>query len=117
MTVTGSLYLWQTLAVLLLLLPAVIALGYGYAWRSALLKPWAYALVGACCLFVVYVLVGELLFVPALDAVLFVRSSGSSGRPLQPYFLELVPTPITLLVLSYPVMRWLRGVFPGRGRT
>ena len=65
----ASHYLWQAVAIGLLLLPLAIAILYAFVWRGVLAKPVAFVLIGAACLFLLYVVVGELLFVPTFHAV------------------------------------------------
>jgi hypothetical protein len=77
----------------------------------------AFFILATALLYVVYVAIGELLFMPALDAVMFVPSeagvpAGAAARSLWPFFRELAPTPVTLAAVAYPILRWVRSVLP-----
>jgi hypothetical protein len=118
MTVATQVYVWQAIAIALLLLPLIIAGAFAIAWRRSLLKPWAFFILGSCVLFVVYLVIGELVFTPAADAYMFVPRPGSAraadSGSMTPFFMELLPTPVTLIVVAFPVLWWLRNVLGKR---
>ena len=118
MSAQTTFLIWQSMAVVLLLLPCLITAIFALRWRKVLARPWPFVLIGTCCLFVVYVLIGELIFTPAFDVFIFVRDDAGQDLNRQTLmwgmFRELAPTPITLMIAAYPILRWIRNLLPSR---
>lgn len=114
MDTVSRIYIWQAIAVGLFILPIVLASIFTVAWRRSLARPWSFLILGTCVLYVLYFFIGELIFTPAVDAYIFVPSLGSARAAekttMTPFFMELLPTPITLTVVAFPALWWLRSL-------
>ena len=71
-------------------------------------------------LYVAYLIIGELVFTPDADAYMFVPRAGTpraaDSGAMTPFFRELLPTPLTLIVVAFPMLWWLRSVLGRRSR-
>jgi len=79
-------------------------------------KKLSFLILGISLLFFIYLLIGELLFVPAIDVPVFVRAPvGDTSDNLYQhgywdFFVELSATLVLLIVVSFPVFYWFRSV-------
>jgi hypothetical protein len=114
MDTASRVYVWQAIAVGLFVLPIVLACIFTLAWRRSLARPWSFLILGACVLYVLYFFIGELVFTPAVDAYIFVPTPGTARAAekttMTPFFMELLPTPVTLIVVTFPVLWWIRSL-------